>query len=140
MRGEVVAAAGEDLELECISTGANPAPILKWYMITRAGQMEEVPGARHSQENTRPSPEARTWTSISRLNLPVSKEDNGAKIKCLAEHEALTAPLDSITDLTIHCELNIKEKTSILVQFDTKKRMTGLNKVAHKNNKSRYKS
>ena len=47
--GEVVAAAGEDLELECISTGANPAPVLKWYMISRAGQMEEVAGAKHSQ-------------------------------------------------------------------------------------------
>ena len=52
--GEVVAAAGEDLELECISTGANPAPVLKWYMITRAGQMEEVAGAKHSQVKKNP--------------------------------------------------------------------------------------
>ena len=50
-----MAAAGEDLELECISTGANPAPVLKWYMITRAGQMEEVAGAKHSQVIKLPS-------------------------------------------------------------------------------------
>ena len=56
------------------------------------------------QENTRPSPQARTWTAISRLNLPVSKTDNGAQIKCSAEHEALNKALDSLTDLTIHCK------------------------------------
>jgi hypothetical protein len=27
----IIASAGEDLEMECIATGGNPSPTLRWY-------------------------------------------------------------------------------------------------------------
>ena len=98
-----VAAAGEDLELECISTGANPPPKLKWFMINEEGTVEEIPSG-HSQDDSRSAPNARTWTSISRLNLPISKEDNKGTIKCTAEHPALKEAMASETSLIVHCK------------------------------------
>ena len=110
---EVVASAGEDLELECITTGGNPPAKMKWYM----GDQEIHTG--HTQEDSRPSllnqdnniisqSKARTWTSISRLMLPVSKSDNGATVRCVAQHPALDKPLEQKTFLTIHCKfLNV---------------------------------
>ena len=106
---EVVASAGEDLELECITTGGNPPAKMKWYM----GDQEIHTG--HTQEDSRPSllneenniisqSKARTWTSISRLMLPVSKSDNGATVRCVAQHPALEKPLEQKTFLTIHCK------------------------------------
>ena len=97
-----VAAAGEDLELECISTGANPPAKLKWYMMKPDSTLEEIPNG-HSQDNRR-ADNARTWSSISRLNLPISKDDNKGKIKCIAEHPALHEELAAETSLIIHCE------------------------------------
>ena len=69
----------------------------------------------HTQEDSRPSllneenniisqSKARTWTSISRLMLPVSKSDNGATVRCVAQHPALEKPLEQKTFLTIHCK------------------------------------
>ena len=108
---EVVASAGEDLELECITTGGNPPAKMRWYM----GDQEIHTG--HSQEDSRPSllnnennvspSKARTWTSISRLMLPVSKADNGVTVRCVAEHPALQKPLEQKTFLTIHCKFYI---------------------------------
>ena len=100
---EQVAAAGEDLELECISTGANPPPKLKWFMIKPDSAIEEIPSG-HSQDDRRSSTNARTWTSISRLNLPISKEDNKGTIRCTAEHPALKETIRSETSLIIHCK------------------------------------
>ena len=108
---EVVASAGEDLELECITTGGNPPAKMKWYM----GDQEIHTG--HTQEDSRPSllneenniisqSKARTWTSISRLMLPVSKSDNGATVRCVAQHPALDKPLEQKTFLTIHCKFS----------------------------------
>ena len=114
-----VAAAGEDLELECISTGANPPAKLKWYMIKTDSTLEEIPNG-HRQDNRR-SDNARTWTSISRLNLPISKDDNKGKIKCIAEHPALKENLAAETSLIIHCKypslLQIKHLRSITTWF-----------------------
>jgi hypothetical protein len=98
---EITAAAGEDLELECIATGANPPAKLKWFM----GNEEIASG--HSQENKRPTENARTWISLSRLVLPVSRDDNGATIRCEAVHPALMEPkttLNTEAKLTIHCK------------------------------------
>ena len=105
---EVVASAGEDLDLECITTGGNPPAKMKWY----TGDQEIHTG--HTQEDTRPSMlpnehtaspgKPRTWTSISRLMLPVSKGDNGATVRCVAQHPALQKPLEQKTFLTIHCK------------------------------------
>ena len=114
--GEVVAAAGEDLELECVSTGANPPPVLKWYMINKMGAMEEIPNG-HSQKDSRSSPKARTWSSFSRLNLPVSKTDNGAMIKCSADHPALKQALEAATSLIIHCKSESLKLTVFLLEM-----------------------
>ena len=98
---EITAAAGEDLELECIATGANPPAKLKWYM----GNEEIASG--HSQENKRPTENARTWISLSRLVLPVSRDDNGATVRCEADHPALleeASTLKTESKLTIHCK------------------------------------
>ena len=105
---EVVASAGEDLDLECITTGGNPPADMKWFM----GDQEIHTG--HTQEDTRPSishnqnalvpTKPRTWTSISRLMLPISKGDNGATVRCVAQHPALEKPLEEKTFLTIHCK------------------------------------
>ena len=75
----------------------------------------------HTQENTRPSPSAnglatslglsrtsRTWTSISRLMLPVSRDDNGKTVRCVGEHPTLLKPMEEQTFLTIHCKFAYK--------------------------------
>ena len=96
----ITASAGDDLEMECIATGGNPPPTLRWYM----DDLEIRSG--HTQENSRPSGNTvRTWTSISRLVLPVSKSDDGTTIRCKAEHPALQEPLSARKFLTIHCKL-----------------------------------
>lgn len=95
---DIVAAAGEDLELECIATGGNPPAKLAWY----ANGQEITSG--HVQEDKRQGESQRTWTSFSRLTLPVSKEDNGASISCVATHPALSKPLSAQKSLTIHCK------------------------------------
>ena len=96
----IIASAGEDLEMECIATGGNPPPTLRWY----ANDQEIRSG--HTQENSRPGGNSvRTWTSISRLILPVSKTDDGTTIRCVAEHPALQEPLSAKKFLTIHCKL-----------------------------------
>ncbi len=95
---EVIAAAGEDLELECIAMGANPPAKISWF-----ANGQEIPNG-HVQEDKRQGESQRTWTSFSRLTLPVSKEDNGASIKCVATHQALNEPMDAEKPLTIHCK------------------------------------
>ncbi len=98
--GHVVAAAGEEVELECIVSGGNPPATARWF----AGDRELRSG--HTQENSRSSRDPRKWISISRLTLPVNKEDDGAILRCVAEHPALDQPLEANTELTIHCELS----------------------------------
>jgi hypothetical protein len=95
---DIIASAGEDLEMECIATGGNPPSTLRWF----ADDQEIRTG--HTQENSRPGNIVRTWTSISRLVLPVSKSDDGATIRCVAEHPALQDPLSARKFLTIHCK------------------------------------
>ena len=100
---DIIAAAGEDLELECIATGANPPAKLMWYMD------DEMISSGHSQEDTRQensNNQQRTWSSISRLTLPVSKDDNDAQISCVATHPALEddESLSTLKPLTIHCK------------------------------------
>lgn len=98
---EIIAAAGEDLELECIATGANPPAILSWYANGQAI------ASGHVQENKRQGDNERIWTSFSRLTLPVSKDDNGAEVKCVVTHPALDEPIFAEKPLTIHCKYNI---------------------------------
>ena len=50
------------------------------------------------------APDARTWVSISRLTLPVSKTDDAEVVRCSAEHPTLEAPLSDSVRLSIHCK------------------------------------
>ena len=102
---DVIAAAGEDLELECIAMGGNPPAKLAWF----ANGQEIASG--HVQQDKRQGENQRTWTSFSRLTLPVSKEDNGASIKCVASHPALDEQiLMDEKPLTIHCKSDFLAK------------------------------
>ena len=95
---DIIAAAGEDLELECIALGANPPAKLSWL----ADGQSIASG--HVQDDKRQGENQRTWTSISRLTLPVSKADNGAKIRCVATHPAIDESISTESPLVIHCK------------------------------------
>ena len=113
---DILAAAGEDLELECIATGANPPATLTWFL-----NDEEITDG-HEQEDKRQGDEKqRTWTSFSRLTLPVSKDDNGAKISCVATHQALDEPMSTKKPLTIHCEYKVQKNWSLFSSKYTEK-------------------
>ncbi len=95
----VTASAGEEIDLECIVSGANPAATIHWF-----SKDQEIRSG-HSQENSKSAAKgSKTWVSISRLTLPVSKGDNGAVIRCIAEHPTSDPPLSAKTQLTIHCK------------------------------------
>ena len=93
---DIIAAAGEDLELECIAQGSNPPSKLTWF-----ANGKEIPNG-HSQTDDKDS--KGTYASFSRLTLPVSKEDNHAEISCMATHPALENPITANKPLTIHCK------------------------------------
>jgi len=112
---EIIAAAGEDLELECIATGANPPAILSWYANGQAI------ASGHVQENKRQGDNERIWTSFSRLTLPVSKEDNGAEVKCVVTHPALDEPIFAEKPLTIHYPPTVRIETSPMDNLEDEK-------------------
>jgi hypothetical protein len=72
------------------SVGGNPAPRLVWLL-----------GERRLEGKLEQEQEGRT---LSRLRLPVSREDDGRILKCEARHEALTESLRAEAPLTIQCE------------------------------------
>jgi len=94
---EVIASAGEDLEVECVSTGGNPPPEMEWYV----GDQRVTSGHRQEDERT---DDARTWTSVSRLLLPLSKTDNDASVRCVVKHPAIVKPLEERKRLIVHCK------------------------------------
>ncbi len=108
---DIIAAAGEDLELECIATGANPPAKLAW--LTNG---QEITSGHVQEDKRQGADNQRTWTSFSRLTLPVSKEDNGASISCVATHPALDESLSTKKPLTIHCKYN-KNKEKCIDSF-----------------------
>ena len=83
---------GDDLELECIATGAKPPPRLKWFMTKTDSFVQEISNG-HIKEDRRASTNYRIWTTISHLIFPISKDDNNTNIKCLAEHPSLNEVL-----------------------------------------------
>eukprot|EP00096_Caligus_rogercresseyi_P016613 TRINITY_DN934_c0_g1_i3.p1 TRINITY_DN934_c0_g1~~TRINITY_DN934_c0_g1_i3.p1 ORF type:complete len:638 (+),score=151.88 TRINITY_DN934_c0_g1_i3:127-2040(+) len=121
IESEILASAGEDLELECISTGGNPPSQVKWFL-----DDQEV-AFGHAQDNRKSSKEARTWISVSKLTLPVNKEDNGAVLRCIAEHPALEKPIATETKLTIHYPPNVKIQTTSLEYLEDQKDPVTLN-------------
>ena len=71
--------------------GGNPAPRLLWSLGER-----RVEGRADKEQKGR---------TVSRLRLPVSREDHGRVLKCEARHEALTVPMSAEAALSIQCEL-----------------------------------
>eukprot|EP00095_Tigriopus_kingsejongensis_P003892 maker-scaffold597_size128559-snap-gene-0.8 protein:Tk03892 transcript:maker-scaffold597_size128559-snap-gene-0.8-mRNA-1 annotation:"hypothetical protein DAPPUDRAFT_54063" len=124
---EVIASAGEELELECVVSGGNPPAQIRWF----SHKLEILTG--HTQENSRISPQARTWISVSRLTLPVSKSDNGAIIKCLAEHPTLEVSLSAQTAITIHYPPTVSIETSSLENLEEEKDPATLRCMADSN-------
>ena len=101
----VTAAAGTELELECIARGGNPAPRLAWFVggVEIAGTV--------AQEDRRVG---RTWSSRSRLRLPVSRADHGGQVRCEADHDALDAPLLARVSLNILYPPRVTASATIL--------------------------
>jgi Ran GTPase-activating protein 1 len=77
----VSARAGESVSLECLSEGGNPAPTLTWRL--RGQPLQPAQQQRNERNNNG------LWRSVTRLSLPVSREDHGAEVTCVAEHPAL---------------------------------------------------
>lgn len=93
--GNVTARAGEQIELECTVEGANPPPKIQWF----SGDDKKIISG-HEQRNDNEG----QFRSVSRLTLPVSREDNGAVVSCKADHPTLQTPLSDKTTLSIHCK------------------------------------
>jgi len=126
--GAVVARAGEEVELECAVSGGNPPSLIKWF----AGDRQIESG--HRQDNRRSSPEARTWVSVSRLVLPVSKEDDGAKVRCVAHHPTLPEkPLSAVAALAIHYPPSVRIESAGLDYLEDGKDPATLRCVADSN-------
>lgn len=87
LRGPLVATSGQDLEVDCVAVGGNPAPRLLWYL-----------GERRLEGRVEQEQDGRT---LSRLRLPVSREDDGRVLKCEARHDALVGQLSTEAALTI---------------------------------------
>ena len=90
---KITGRAGNQLHMECESSGGNPAPTLTWYL---AGQPLT---AQQAQENIRTG--EGTWKAISRVSLPVSRQDHKAELRCEASHEALIENLVTYSQLDI---------------------------------------
>ena len=84
--------AGENVGVECIAKGGNPAPRLVWYLDDM-----EVDGGLESEDR-----EAGTVASI--LHIPVSRKDSGKKLRCVVEHEALQTEMEASIVLNIQCK------------------------------------
>ena len=91
--GVLTGRAGEDLHLECVSAGGNPAPKLSWMV------GDQPMPSKQAQENSRTADGS--WRVVSRLMLPVSRADHRAKVVCVAEHDALDQNLVASRSLDI---------------------------------------
>jgi hypothetical protein len=89
----LTARAGEEIDLECVSEGGNPAPALSW--LVNGNKIQATTG----QDNSKLS--GSLWRSVSSLKLPVSRSDNGYKVECVAEHPALFTPSTAAINLEI---------------------------------------
>ena len=77
----VSGSAGDDLGLECLARGGNPAPTLQWRLKGEEVMSREVQEDHRGQDGR--------WESVSRLVLPVSREDNRGQVECIVTHPAL---------------------------------------------------
>ena len=85
--------AGDDLSVECVASGGNPAPSLKWRLRGQEIRSQEV------QEDVRQ--ENGRWRSVLRLRLPVNHEDNAARLECEVTHDSMKSKMTDMVDLNI---------------------------------------
>ena len=96
--------AGDDLSLECVSNGGNPAPTLKWLLRGQKIRSQE------SQEDERQ--ENGRWRSVSRLRLPVNHEDNTARLECVVSHDALDTNMSDEVSFNIYYPPKVRVRAS----------------------------
>ena len=88
----MVQRAGEEVGLECLVEGGNPAPNIHWYL-----------GRRRLAAATVREDQAQAAV-ISQLNLRVEKERRGESVRCVVEHSALQSDMEASAELDIQCE------------------------------------
>ncbi|KAM9293977.1 cell adhesion molecule 3 [Gastrophryne carolinensis] len=71
----------EEATLRCTTSGSKPAANIKWYK-----GPEELPGARNSETK---DPNGKTFTVVSIISFPVTREDDQAEITCTVGHETM---------------------------------------------------
>ena len=80
----VTGVAGEELGLECLVEGGNPAPSLHWYLGRR-----RLAAATVREDQTQ-------GAVISQLDLLVEKERQGQAVRCVGEHSTPQSDLEDI--------------------------------------------
>ena len=73
--------------------GGNPAPELVWYFNKELwrGKGEVLEEGEGEQ--------------VSRIRIPVTRDDHGGEVRCEVRHKALTdTDMKAVTKLDIHCE------------------------------------
>ncbi|NWW59452.1 CADM3 protein, partial [Ifrita kowaldi] len=82
--------------LICRSSGSKPAAKLRW----RKGNRE----IKDSGTDVVEDPNGKTFTVTSRVEFPVTKEDNEVEVTCTVDHESLQNSERSTTQrLQVHC-------------------------------------
>ncbi|NXB30734.1 CADM3 protein, partial [Eulacestoma nigropectus] len=82
--------------LICRSSGSKPAAQLRW----RKGNRE----IKDSSTEVVEDPNGKTFTVTSRVEFPVTKEDNEVEVTCTVDHESLQNSERSTTQkLQVHC-------------------------------------
>lgn len=71
----------ENAILRCTTSGSKPAANIKWYK-----GPEELEGARNSETR---DPNGKTFTVVSIISFPVTREDDKAEITCTVGHESM---------------------------------------------------
>ena len=91
--GVVVGTAGSMMDVKCVTTGGNPVPRLAF---TVNGNPVAAESEQINQRLT-----SGGWMSSLQLSYIPSKDEDGAEITCQAQHEALTTPLTTESNLRI---------------------------------------
>ncbi|XP_077323506.1 cell adhesion molecule 3 isoform X3 [Lithobates pipiens] len=71
----------ENAILRCTTSGSKPAANIKWYK-----GPEELEGARNSETR---DPNGKTFTVVSIISFPVTREDDKVEITCTVGHESM---------------------------------------------------
>ena len=81
------------MTVECRSKGGNPPPALHWFI-----------GGKRWRGDADEITEQDGVSTVSRVNVPVTKADNGKEVRCEVVHEALSSLLDTRTQLDVQCK------------------------------------